>query len=94
MEGNSLLPLSQFSYPRSLGTCKALFTLSQHIQIALDMFIEGRNVQLKFSVIYDRISRRDILYKLWSIGPSAKEIFSDVGDYRPIFITPILSNVF
>ena len=36
LEGNSLLPPSQFSYCRGLRTCDALLTLSHQLQVALD----------------------------------------------------------
>ena len=39
-----LLPPSQFSYRRGLGTCDALLTLSPHLQVALDRGMEGRFV--------------------------------------------------
>ena len=35
---------------------RALLALSQHLQIALEMTIEGRVVQLHFSARFDRLS--------------------------------------
>ena len=53
---NSLLPPSQFSYRRALGTCDALLTLSHHLQAALDRGMEGRLVQLDVSATFDRVN--------------------------------------
>ena len=68
LEGNSLLPASQFLYRSSLRTCEALLTLSHHLQVTLDGGMEGRLVQFDFSVAFDRESHRGLLYKLRSIG--------------------------
>ena len=75
MESNSLLPPSQFSYRRSLGTCDALLTLSHQLQVALDRGMKERLVQLDFSVAFDRLSHRGLLYKLRSIGIGKKFLF-------------------
>ena len=43
LENNSLLPPCQFSYRSGLETCDVLFTVSHHLQVALD---EGREKRL------------------------------------------------
>ena len=68
MEGNSLLPPSQFSYRRSIGTCDALLTLSYHLQVALNGGMEGSLIQLNFSAPFDRVSHRGLLHKMRSLG--------------------------
>ena len=68
LESNSVLPPSQSSYRRGLGTCDVLLTMSHHLQTALDRDMEGRLVQLDFSASFDRGSHRCLLYKLRSIG--------------------------
>ena len=45
LKSKSLLPPSQFSHRRGLGTCDALLTLPHHLQIALHRSMEGRLVQ-------------------------------------------------
>ena len=72
LKNNSLLPPSQFSY---MGTCDALPTLFHHLQVALDMGMEGRLVQLDFSAAFDRIIHCDLLYKLRSIGVGVQFLF-------------------
>ena len=68
LESNRLLPPSQFSCRRGLETCDALLTLSRRLQVALDMGMESRLVQLNFSAAFDRESYCRLLYKLRCIG--------------------------
>ena len=68
MESNSLLPPSQFSYRKGLGTCDVLLTLSHRVQVALDKGMEGRLAQLDFSAAFNRGSHCYLLYKLRFIG--------------------------
>ena len=74
LESNALLPSSQFSYRRSLGTCDALLILSNHLQVALNKE-HGRLVQLGFSTAFNRVSHCGLLYKLKSIGVNWKTVF-------------------
>ena len=67
-ESTSLLPHSQFSYRRGLGTCDALLTLSLHLRMALDGGMEGILVQLGFPAAFDRVSHHGLLCKLRPIG--------------------------
>ena len=53
---------------RQLGTCDALLTLPQHLQVALDRDMEGRLFQLEFSSAFDRVRQRGLLHKLGFIG--------------------------
>ena len=64
---NLLLP-SWFLYRKGLGSCDALLTFSYQQQVALSRSMEGRLIQLDFSSAFDRISYRNLLYKLRSIG--------------------------
>ena len=77
LKSNSLLPSSQFSYSyfRGMGTCDALHTLSHHLQVALEEGMEGRLVQLGFSVVYNRVSDRGLSYKLKSISVRGQFLF-------------------
>ena len=63
-----MLPPSQFSYHRGLGTFDALLTLFHHLQVALDRGMKGRLVKLDFSAAFDRVSPGGQPYKLRSIG--------------------------
>ena len=67
LEGNSLLPTSQFLYLRGLGTRDAFHTKFHHLHFLLNRHIEGRLVQLGFSVAFDRVSHHCMLYKFRSI---------------------------
>ena len=67
LEGNSLLPPSQFSYRRGLGTLNDLLILSHHLHVALDRSMERKFVQLDFSAAFGKVSHRGMLYKLRSI---------------------------
>ena len=68
LRGNSLLPPSQFSYRKSLGTCGVLLALSHHLQVVLDKGMEGKLLQLDFLATIDRVNHRGQLYKLTSTG--------------------------
>ena len=68
LESSSLLPASQFSYRRDLGTCDALLTLSRHLKFTLNWGMEGRLAQLDFPGAFHRVSHCGLLYKLKSIA--------------------------
>ena len=68
LESISLLTRSQFSYRKGVETWDALLTLSHHLQVALNMGMKGRYVQLDFSAAFDRVSYPCLLHKLRSIG--------------------------
>ena len=78
-----MLPLSQFSYRRSLEICEALITLSHRLQVALDRGMEGRPVQLDLAE-FDRVSHCSLLYKLRSIeiGGQFLSIVSEFNDRK------------
>ena len=40
---------------------------SHHVQVALNRGMEGRLIQLEFSVAFGRVNHRGLLYKLRSI---------------------------
>ena len=58
----------QFPYRRYTETRDALLTLSHHFQVALEMGMKERLLQLNFSAAFDRVSHRSFLYKLRGIG--------------------------
>ena len=83
MECNGLLPTTQFSYRKGLGTCDALLCVS-HIQpSALESGQEARIVQIYFSAAFDRINHLGILYRLCSVG---------IGGSVLSILTQFLSN--
>ena len=61
LEGKSLLPPSQCSYRRVLGTYDALLTKSHQLQVALDWGMEGKLVLLNFSAAFNRECHRSLL---------------------------------
>ena len=73
LEGNSLLPPYQFSYRKGLGICNALLIFSHHLQVAIDRGID-------FSVAFDTVSHRGLLYKLRFIG-FGRQFLSIVSEF-------------
>ena len=67
MESNILLPPSQFSYRRSLGTCDALHTLSHYLQVALDRVWRKDLFSWISQLHLIGVSQRGLLHKLRSI---------------------------
>ena len=68
MECSSVLPTTQFTYQKNLGTCDALLCVSHTLQSALERGQEVRIVQIDFSATFDRVNHQGILYKLCSVG--------------------------
>ena len=64
MEGRGVLPTTQFSYRKGLGTCDALLCVAHTLQNALEMGQEPRIVQIDFSATFDRVNHQGILFKL------------------------------
>ena len=67
MEHCGVLPITQFTYRKCLGTCDALLCVSHTLQIALKTGQEARMVQIYFSAAFDRVNHKGILYKLSSV---------------------------
>ena len=67
LKSNCMLPLSQFSYRRGLGTSDALLTVVSQYTTALDRGMQGRLVQLDLSAAFDRVSHCCLLYNLRSL---------------------------
>ena len=67
MEHCGVLPITQFTYRKCLGTCDALLCVSHTLQSALKTGQEARMVQIYFSAAFDRVSHQGILYKLSSV---------------------------
>ena len=68
MERSGVLPTTQFTYRKGLGTCDALLFVSHTLQSALESGQEARIVQINFSAAFDRVNHLGILYKLCSVG--------------------------
>ena len=68
MECNGVLPTTQFSYQKGLGTCDALLCVSHTVQSALESGQEAMIVQIDFSAAFDRANHQGILYRLCSVG--------------------------
>ena len=71
MEHCGVLPTTQFTYQKGLGTCDALLCVSHTLQSALESGQEARIVQINFSAAFDRVNHQGILYKLNSVGIEA-----------------------
>ena len=68
MECSGVLPTTQFSYRKGLGTCDALLCVSHTLQGALVDGQEARIVQIDFSAACNRVNHQSILYNLCSVG--------------------------
>ena len=78
-----MLPTTQFTYGKGIGTCDALLCVAHTLQCALEMGQEARIVQIDFSAAFDRVNHQGILFKLCSMG---------VGGSVPSVLTQFLSN--
>ena len=67
MERSGVLPITQFSYWKGLGTCDALLCISHIVQSALESGQEARIEQIDFSAAFDWVNHQGILYKLYSV---------------------------
>ena len=83
MEGRGVLPTTQFTYRKGLGTCDELLCVAHTLQNALEMGQEARIVQIDFSAAFDKIKHQGILFKLCSVG---------VGSSVLSVLTQFLSN--
>ena len=83
MERIGVLPTTQFTYGKWLGTCDVLLCVSHTLQSALESGQEARIVQIDFSSAFDKVNHRGILYKLGSVG---------IGGSVLYFLTQFLSN--
>ena len=68
MERSGVLPTTQFTYRKGLGTCDTLLCVSHTLQSALESGQEARIVQINFSAAFDRVNHLGILYKLCSVS--------------------------
>ena len=57
-----MLPTTQFTYWKGLGTCDELLCVSHTLQIALESGQEARIVLIDFSAAFDRVNHLGILY--------------------------------
>ena len=68
MERSGVLPTTQYTYRKGLGTCDALLCVSHTPQSTLESGQEARIVQIDFSAAFDTVNHLGILYKLCSVG--------------------------
>ena len=83
MEGRGVLPTTQFTYRKGLGTCDSLLCVAHSLQSALEMGQEARIVQIDFSAAFDRVNHQGNFFKLCSVG---------VGGLVLSVLTQFLSN--
>ena len=83
MELSGVLPTTQFTYRKGLGTCDALLCVSHTLQSALESGQEARIAQINFSAAFDGVNHHGILYKLCSVG---------IGGSGLSILTQFLSN--
>ena len=83
MEFRRVLPTTQFTYRKCLGTCDALLCVEHTLQSALEIWQEAKIVQIDFSAAFDRVNHQEILFKLCSVG---------VGGSVHSVLTQFLSN--
>ena len=83
LERSGVLPTTQFTYLKGLGTCDALLCVSHSLQSALESGQEARIVQIDFSAAFDRFTHLGILYKHCSVG---------IGGSVLSILTQFLSN--
>ena len=83
MELSGVLPTTQFTYRKGLGTCDEVLCVSHTLQSVLESGQEARSVQIDFSAAFDRVNHLGILYKLCSVG---------IGGSVLSILTQFLSN--
>ena len=67
MKGRGVLPTTQFTYRKGLGTCDTLLCVAHILQNALEMGQEARIVHIDFSADFERVNRfysRSVLWEL------------------------------
>ena len=84
VERSGVLPTTQFTYRKGLGTCDVLLCVFHTLKSALERRQEARTVQIDFSVAFDRVNHQRILYKLSSVF---------IGDSVLSILTQFLSNL-
>ena len=68
MKCRGVLPTTQLAYRKGLGTCDAFLCVAHTLQSAFEMGQEDRIVQNDFSVAFDRVNHKRILFKFCSVG--------------------------
>ena len=68
MKHCGVLPTTQFSYRKGLGTCDALLCVSHTMQSELESGQDALIVQIDFGAAFDRVNHLGIIYKLYSMG--------------------------
>ena len=68
VECSDVLPTTQFTYRKGLGTCDAHLCMSHTLQSALESWQEATIVQIDVSAASERVNHPGILYKLSPVG--------------------------
>ena len=76
-----MLPTTQFTYKKGLGTCDALLCVSHPLQSEKESGQEARIVQIDFSVAFDMVNHQGILYKLCFVG-IGRSLLSILAQFR------------
>ena len=56
-----VLPTTQFTYRKGLGTCDALLCVSHTLQSPFESGQEARIMQIDFSTVFDKVNYQGIL---------------------------------
>ena len=67
VESSCVLPTTQFTYRKGLGTFEALLYMFQTLQSVLVSEQETRIVEIDINVAFDRVIHQRILYLLCSV---------------------------
>ena len=78
-----VLPTTQLTYKKGLGTCDALLCVAHTLQSTLELVPEAKMVQIDFSAAFDMVKHQRILFKLCSV---------EVGGSVLSVLTQFLSN--
>ena len=68
MECSGVLPSTQFTYQKSLGTCDGLLCVLHTLRNTLESGQKDKIVQIDFSAAFDTVNHQGILYKLCSVS--------------------------
>ena len=79
LESGGFFPTCQFTYPKGLGTCDALLSISQFGQEALEVGGDCCLVQIDFSAAFDRVNHNGLIYRLQSVGVGGAIILGPIS---------------
>ena len=84
MECSGVLPTTQFSYRKGLGTCDALLCVSHTLQSAFESDQDDTIVQINFRATFDRVNHQSILYWLCSVGIGSCVVYININSTKSI----------